>query len=125
MLGFAVGITDEFKVVVELHQGSVLSPFLFAVVMERLKGEISVQTSPLHFVVSILSFIFVICDVVGLYMVGYLIDCSAYDIIFLCCTWYMVKALNVLPLCIYSFLMLCPSVIGTFPQVNMNSTECV
>lgn len=91
---------DEFKVGVKLHQGSVLSPFLFAVVMESLKDEISVQTSPLHFVVSILSFIFVICDVVGPYMVGYSIDCSTYDIICLCWTWYMVKALNVLPLCI-------------------------
>ncbi len=32
----AVGMTDWFKVKVGLHQGSALSPFLFAMVMDRL-----------------------------------------------------------------------------------------
>ncbi|KAI5622938.1 migration and invasion-inhibitory protein [Silurus asotus] len=36
----AVGTIDWFKVKVGLHQGSALSPFLFAVVMERLKDEV-------------------------------------------------------------------------------------
>lgn len=41
----AVGQTEEFKVEVGLHQGSALSPFLFAVVMDRLTDEVR-QESP-------------------------------------------------------------------------------
>ncbi|KAF7647582.1 hypothetical protein LDENG_00169870 [Lucifuga dentata] len=41
----AVGVTEEFKVEVGLHQGSALSPFLFAVVMDRLTDEVR-QESP-------------------------------------------------------------------------------
>ncbi|KAM8853652.1 putative transposon-derived protein F52C9.6 [Synchiropus picturatus] len=36
----AAGVTEEFKVEVRLHQGSALSPFLFAVVMDRLTDEV-------------------------------------------------------------------------------------
>ena len=36
----AVGITESFKVKVGLHQGSSLSPFLFAVIMDRLTDEV-------------------------------------------------------------------------------------
>ena len=36
----AVGTTESFKVKVELHQGSALSPFLFAVIMDRLTDEV-------------------------------------------------------------------------------------
>ena len=36
----AVGTTKSFKVKVGLHQGSVLSPFLFAVIMDRLTDEV-------------------------------------------------------------------------------------
>ena len=32
----AVGLTEDFKVGVELHQSSVLSPFLFTVIMDKL-----------------------------------------------------------------------------------------
>ncbi len=35
-VGCTVGMTDWFKVKVRLHQGSALSPFLFAMVMDRL-----------------------------------------------------------------------------------------
>ncbi|KAK3514152.1 hypothetical protein QTP70_005083 [Hemibagrus guttatus] len=41
----AVGQTEEFKVEVGLHQGSALSPFLFAMVMDRLSEEVR-QESP-------------------------------------------------------------------------------
>ena len=41
----AIGVTEEFKVEVGLHQGSALSPFLFAVVMDRLTDEVR-QESP-------------------------------------------------------------------------------
>ncbi|KAK3531462.1 hypothetical protein QTP70_022095 [Hemibagrus guttatus] len=41
----AVGQTEEFKVEVGLHQGSALSPFLFAIVMDQLSEEIR-QESP-------------------------------------------------------------------------------
>ena len=41
----AVGITEGFKVEVRLHQGSALSPFLFAMVMDRLTDEVR-QESP-------------------------------------------------------------------------------
>uniref|UniRef100_A0AAR2LU20 Reverse transcriptase domain-containing protein n=1 Tax=Pygocentrus nattereri TaxID=42514 RepID=A0AAR2LU20_PYGNA len=36
----AVGVTNGFKVTVGLHQGSAFSPFLFAMVMERLTDEV-------------------------------------------------------------------------------------
>ena len=36
----AVGTTESFKVKVGLHQGSVFSPFLFAVIMDRLTNEV-------------------------------------------------------------------------------------
>ena len=36
----AVGTTETFKVKVGLHQGSTLSPFLFAVIMDRLTDEV-------------------------------------------------------------------------------------
>ena len=41
----AVGTTESFKVKVGLHQGSALSLFLFAVIMDRLTDE--VRTEPL------------------------------------------------------------------------------
>ncbi|KAK3527836.1 hypothetical protein QTP86_006924 [Hemibagrus guttatus] len=41
----AVGQTEEFKVEVGLHQGSALSPFLFAMVMDQLSEEVR-QGSP-------------------------------------------------------------------------------
>ena len=37
----AIGTTESFKLKVGLHQGSALSPFLFAVIMDRLTDEIS------------------------------------------------------------------------------------
>ena len=36
----AVGVTEGFKVEVGLHQGSALSPFLFAILMDRLTDEV-------------------------------------------------------------------------------------
>ena len=36
----AVGMTEGFKVEIELHQGSTLSPFLFVMVMDRLTDEV-------------------------------------------------------------------------------------
>ena len=36
----AVGTTESFKVKIGLHQGSVLSPFLFAVIMDRQTDEV-------------------------------------------------------------------------------------
>ncbi|KAK3533354.1 hypothetical protein QTP70_017158, partial [Hemibagrus guttatus] len=41
----AVGQTEEFNVEVGLHQGSALSPFLFAIVMDQLPEEV-IQESP-------------------------------------------------------------------------------
>ncbi|KAK3512852.1 hypothetical protein QTP70_028924 [Hemibagrus guttatus] len=41
----AIGQTEEFKVEVGLHQGSALSPFLFAMVMDQLSEEVR-QESP-------------------------------------------------------------------------------
>ncbi|KAK3574198.1 hypothetical protein QTP86_004334 [Hemibagrus guttatus] len=41
----AVGQTEEFKVELGLHQGSALSPFLFAIVMDQLSEEVR-QESP-------------------------------------------------------------------------------
>ena len=40
MVRCAVGTTESFKVKVRLHQGSALSPFLFAVIMDRLTDEV-------------------------------------------------------------------------------------
>ena len=40
----AVGNTESFKVKVGLHQGSVLSPFLFAMIMGRLTDEVRRET---------------------------------------------------------------------------------
>ena len=37
---YAIGTTKSFKVKVGLHQGSALSPFLFAVIMDRLTNEV-------------------------------------------------------------------------------------
>ena len=34
------GLTEEFKVGVELHQGSAFSPFLFAIIMDKLMEDI-------------------------------------------------------------------------------------
>ncbi|KAK3524958.1 hypothetical protein QTP86_011737 [Hemibagrus guttatus] len=45
VLRCAVGQTEEFKVKVGLHQGSALSPFLFAMVMDQLSEEVR-QESP-------------------------------------------------------------------------------
>ncbi|KAK3531799.1 hypothetical protein QTP70_029737, partial [Hemibagrus guttatus] len=45
MVRCAVGQTEEFKVEVGLHQGSALSPFLFAMVMDQLSEEVR-QESP-------------------------------------------------------------------------------
>ncbi|KAK3565314.1 hypothetical protein QTP86_005503 [Hemibagrus guttatus] len=45
VLRCAVGQTEEFKVEVGLHQGSALSPFLFAIVMHQLSEEVR-QESP-------------------------------------------------------------------------------
>ena len=36
----AAGTTESFKVKVGLHQGLALSPFLFAVIMDRIKNEV-------------------------------------------------------------------------------------
>ena len=41
MVRCAAGTTEIFKVKVRLHQGSALSPFLFAVIMDRLTDEVS------------------------------------------------------------------------------------
>ena len=40
MVRCAVGTTESFKVKVGLHQGSALSPFLFAAIMDRLTDEV-------------------------------------------------------------------------------------
>ncbi|KAK3505891.1 hypothetical protein QTP70_019450 [Hemibagrus guttatus] len=40
----AVGQTEEFNVEVGLHQGSALSPFLFAIVMDQLSDEVRQET---------------------------------------------------------------------------------
>ncbi|KAK3540238.1 hypothetical protein QTP70_028441 [Hemibagrus guttatus] len=41
----AVGQTEDFKVEVGLHQGSALSPFLFAIVMDQLSEEVRQESS--------------------------------------------------------------------------------
>ena len=40
MVRCAVGTTESFKFKFRLHQGSALSPFLFAVIMDRLTDEV-------------------------------------------------------------------------------------
>ena len=40
MVRCAIGTTESFKIKVGLHQGSALSPFLFAVIMDRLTDEV-------------------------------------------------------------------------------------
>ena len=40
MVNCAVGTTESFKIKVGVHQGSALSPFLFAVTMDRLTDEV-------------------------------------------------------------------------------------
>lgn len=39
MMRYVLDVTDRSKVVVRLHQGSALSPFLFVMVMSRLTDE--------------------------------------------------------------------------------------
>ena len=39
MVRCAVGVTEQFKLEVGLHQGSVMSPFSFPVMMDRLTGD--------------------------------------------------------------------------------------
>ena len=41
----AVGLTEEFKGDVGLHQGSALSPFLFAIIMDKLTEDIKKDAS--------------------------------------------------------------------------------
>ena len=41
----AAGLTEDFKVEVGLHQGSALSPFLFAIVMDQLTEEVREESS--------------------------------------------------------------------------------
>ena len=41
----AVGMTEGFKVEIGLHEGSALSPFLFAMVMDRLTDEVRQESS--------------------------------------------------------------------------------
>ena len=36
----AAGLTKEFKIGIKLHQGSALSPFLFAIIIDRLTEDI-------------------------------------------------------------------------------------
>lgn len=40
MVRYAVGVTEEFKIEAGLHQGSALSLFLFALVMDRTTKDI-------------------------------------------------------------------------------------
>ena len=54
----AVGTTESFKVKVGLHQESLLSPFLFAVIMDRLTDEVRREppwTMLFFFIIFILS----------------------------------------------------------------------
>ena len=39
----ALGTTENFKIKIGLHQGSMLSPFLFAVIMDRLTDEVKTE----------------------------------------------------------------------------------
>ena len=43
LLRCAAGDTDEFEIAVGLHQGSALSPFLFALIMDCMTREIQRQ----------------------------------------------------------------------------------
>ena len=45
MVRCALGTSESFKVKVGLHQGSALSPFLFAVIMERIRDEVRREPS--------------------------------------------------------------------------------
>ena len=44
MVRCAVGVTEEFKVEVGLNQGSALSPFFFAIMMDRLTYKLRRQS---------------------------------------------------------------------------------
>lgn len=44
MVRCAVGVADGFRVGVGLHQGSALTPFGFAVVMDRMTDEVRQET---------------------------------------------------------------------------------
>lgn len=45
MVRYEVGLTDGFTVGVGLHQGSALSPLLFAVEVDTLKDEVRLESS--------------------------------------------------------------------------------
>lgn len=45
MVRYEVGMTDGFTVGVGLHQGSALSPLLFAVEVDTLKDEVRLESS--------------------------------------------------------------------------------
>lgn len=45
MVRYEVGVTDGFTVGVGLHQGSALSPLLFAVEVDTLKDEVRLESS--------------------------------------------------------------------------------
>lgn len=45
MVRYEVGVTDGFTVGVGLHQGSALSPLLFAMEVDTLKDEVRLESS--------------------------------------------------------------------------------
>lgn len=45
MVRYKVGVTDGFTVGVGLHQGSALSPLLFAMEVDTLKDEVRLESS--------------------------------------------------------------------------------